>query len=165
MYFCFAFESKSYNARIYQTRYSRRWVYTNFQKDRVIAAMNSETQLCSTLKWYMRCYGAYSSHVQPGTPGPTPSLFDKCTGFFTWVNTQNMGPKALRPIQRTKQWLNILLKDTCVMAWDSNPHSADQKHQSLNSVLLTARPRHFHYQHCRWPPLKSMIYVNIGYHS
>ena len=28
---------------------------------------------------------------------------------------------------------------------DSNPHSADQKYQSLNSVLLTAPPRHFHY--------------------
>ena len=28
--------------------------------------------------------------------------------------------------------------------WDSNPHSAQQKHQSLNSELLTARPRHFH---------------------
>ena len=55
-----------------------------------------------------------------------------------------MGPTALRPIRRTKQWLSVLLKDTSVTAGDSNPHSADQKHQSLNSVLLTARPRHFH---------------------
>ena len=31
------------------------------------------------------------------------------------------------------------LKDTSVTAGDSNPHSADQKHQSLNSVLLTVR--------------------------
>ena len=54
-----------------------------------------------------------------------------------------MGPTALRPIRRTKQWLSVLLKDTSVTAGDLNPHSADQKHQSLNSVLLTARPRHF----------------------
>ena len=58
-----------------------------------------------------------------------------------------MGPTALRPIRRTKQWLSVLLKDTSVTAGDSNPHSADQKHQSLNSVLLTARPRHFHFSH------------------
>ena len=29
-----------------------------------------------------------------------------------------------------------------VTAGDSNQHSAEQKHQSLSSVLLTARPRH-----------------------
>ena len=45
-----------------------------------------------------------------------------------------MGPTALRPIRRTKQWLSVLLKDTSVTAGDSNPHSADQKHQSLNSL-------------------------------
>ena len=50
----------------------------------------------------------------------------------------------LRPIRRTKQWLSVLLKDTSVTAGDSNPHSADQKHQSLSSGLLTARPRYFH---------------------
>ena len=30
-----------------------------------------------------------------------------------------------------------------VTSRDSNPHTADQKHRSLNSVLLTARSRHF----------------------
>ena len=55
-----------------------------------------------------------------------------------------MGPTALRPIRRTKQWLSVLLKDTSVTAGDSNTHSADQKHQRLNLVLLTAWPRHFH---------------------
>ena len=55
-----------------------------------------------------------------------------------------MGPTALRPIRRTKQWLGVLLKDTSVTAGESNPHSADQKHQSLNSVLLTALfPQYF----------------------
>ena len=49
------------------------------------------------------------------------------------------------PSERTKQWLSVLLMDTSVSAGhDSNLHSADQKHQSLNSMLLTARPRHFH---------------------
>ena len=48
------------------------------------------------------------------------------------------------PIRGTKQWLSVLLKNTSVMAGDSNPLSADQKHLSLNSVLFTAQPRHFH---------------------
>ena len=55
-----------------------------------------------------------------------------------------MGPTALRPIRKTKQWSSGLLKNTSVTAGDLNPHSADQKHQSLNSVILTARPGHFH---------------------
>ena len=37
-----------------------------------------------------------------------------------------MGPMALRPIRRTKQWLSVLLKDTSVTAGVSNPHSDDQ---------------------------------------
>ena len=74
-----------------------------------------------------------------------PLLFSKSAlGYFTSV-TQHMGPTVLRPIRRTKHWLSVLLNDTSITAGDSNPHSADQKHQSLNSVLLiTARPRHFH---------------------
>ena len=48
-----------------------------------------------------------------------------------------MGPTALCPI-RTKQWLSVLLKDTSVMAGDLNPHSADQKHPSLNSLNRSA---------------------------
>ena len=30
-----------------------------------------------------------------------------------------------------------------ITAGDTNPHSPDQKHQTLNSMLLTARQRHF----------------------
>ena len=33
-------------------------------------------------------------------------------------------------------------KDTWYHDWDSNPHSAEQKHRSLKSLLLTARPQH-----------------------
>ena len=77
---------------------------------------------------------------QQGTPAGEPLLFSKSAlGSFTCV-TQHMGPTALRPIRRMKQWLSVLLKDTSVMAGNLNQHSADQKHQ--NSVLLTARPRH-----------------------
>ena len=51
---------------------------------------------------------------QPVTPGGTPSLFDKCTGFFYMrYCTQHMGPTALRcAVRRTKPWLCTLLKDT-----------------------------------------------------
>ena len=40
--------------------------------------------------------------------------------------------------------VKCLAQEHSVMAGDSNPHSADQKQQSLKSVLLTAWPRHFH---------------------
>ena len=61
-----------------------------------------------------------------------------------------MGPTALRPIPGTKQWLSVLLRDTSVTAGDLNPHSADQKHQSLNSVRLPARPRRQSKQAWEW---------------
>ena len=38
-----------------------------------------------------------------------------------------MGPTALRPIRRTKQWYSVLLKDTSVTAGDTNPHSDEGK--------------------------------------
>ena len=99
---------------------------------KVIAVMNSETQ-CSTLLWFTRCYGAYSSHSQEHRGEPL--LFSKCAlGSFTCI-TQHMGPTALHPIRRTKQWLSVLLKETSVTAGDSNPHSADQKHQSEFGAL------------------------------
>ena len=76
-----------------------------------------------------------------------PLLFSiSALGSFTCV-TQHMGPTALCSNRRTEQWLSVLLKDTSVTVGDSNPHSADQKHQSLNPVLLTARPQHFK-RHC-----------------
>ena len=40
--------------------------------------------------------------------------------------------------------VKCLLKEKSVTAGDSNSHSADQKHQSLNSVLVIAWPGHFH---------------------
>ena len=51
-----------------------------------------------------------------------PLLFSiSALGSFTC----DMGPMALRPIRRAKQWLCVLLKDTSVTAGDSktNPHS------------------------------------------
>ena len=46
----------------------------------------------------------------------------------------------------------MALKDISVEAGDLNPHSADEKHQSLNSVLLTAWPQHFHEPKWHWQP-------------
>ena len=40
-------------------------------------------------------------------------------------------------------WVLLVTANTIVTAGDLNPHAGDQKHQSLNSVLLTARQRHF----------------------
>ena len=39
--------------------------------------------------------------------------------------------------------VKCLAKGHSVTAGDSDPHSADQKNQSLNPKLLTARPQHF----------------------
>ena len=59
--------------------------------------------------------------------------------FFTKHKTNGFSihPKDEAP------WLIVLLEDRCHNL-DSNPHSTYQKHQSASSVLLTARPRHFH---------------------
>ena len=98
------------------------------------------------------CYGAYSSHSQEHRGEPL--LFsDKRTGSFYMRYTTHGTNNFILPIRRTKQWLSVLLKDTNVTAEDSNPHSADQKHQSLSSVLLTARPRNFHLRINLWNTL------------
>ena len=131
--------SKSYIVHVStkQGTQSAEYIQT-FRK--VITVMNSETQLCITLKGFTRCYDANSSHSQEHRCESL--LFSiSALGCFT-CPTQHMGPTALRPISRTQPWLSVLLKDTSVTDGDSNPHSADQKHQSLNSVLLTSRPRH-----------------------
>ena len=80
---------------------------------------------------------------QPGTPGRTPSLFDKCTGFF-YMRYTTHGTNGFTSHPKDEAMVKCLAQGHSVTAGDSNPHSADQKHQSLNSVLLTARPRHFH---------------------
>ena len=94
---------------------------------------------------FIRCYGAFSSHRHEHWGKPL-FLFISALGSFKCI-TQRMGPMALRPILRTKHWLSV-------MAGDSNPHSADQEHQSLNSVLLMmniacqfARPQLFQLVH------------------
>ena len=68
--------------RIYpKKRYSTCSVIYIFTERYVIEVTNSETQLCSNLvrvNKVLRCI----QQPQQGTPGRTPSLFDKCTWFF-----------------------------------------------------------------------------------
>ena len=86
-------------------------------------------QLCSTIRVLQGATAHTAATTQPGTPGE-PLLFSISAAlwFFTCA-TQHMGQTALRPIRSTKQWLSVLLKATSVTAGDSNPHSADPKHQ------------------------------------
>ena len=83
--------------------------------------------------------------IKPGTPGE-PLIFsiNALGGSFTGVHTQFTGPTALCPIRRTKHHGQkcLALKGHRCYDLESNPHSADQKHQSLSPVPLTARPRH-----------------------
>ena len=63
--------------------------------------------------------------------GANTCLFSiSALGSFTCV-LQHTGPTVLRLIQRMKQWLSVLLKDTSVTTGESNPHSADQKHGEM----------------------------------
>ena len=94
--------------------------------------MNSETQIFSTRG--LQGDVAHRAATDRNT-GANPFSFRISAPVSFTLVTQHMGPTALRPIWRTKQWSSVLLKDTSVTARDSNPHSADQKHQSLNPVL------------------------------
>ena len=58
---------------------------------------------------------------QPGTPGQTPSLFDKCTGFFYKRYTKHGTNGFTSHPKDEAHWLSVLLKDTSVTAWDSKP--------------------------------------------
>ena len=78
--------------------------------------------------------------IIPGSPGRTSSLFDKCTGFFYVGHTSHRTYAILsHPKDEAVMVLSVLLK--CPDP-DSNPHSAEQKHQSLSPVLLSTGPRH-----------------------
>ena len=97
----------------------------------------------SIMKWFTRCCGAicYAANQTRNTGENALLLSISALVSFT-CNTKLTGQAALRPIRRTKHHgFSILLKDKC-RDWDANPHSADQRHQSLNPVLLSARPRH-----------------------
>ena len=82
--------SRSYIAHISTKQGTQGAEYIQTFK-KVIAVMNSETLLLAP---YIRVYKVLWCIQQPqsGTTGLTPSLFDKCTGFFymrlhnTWDN-------------------------------------------------------------------------------
>ena len=74
---------------------------------------------------------------KPGTSGQTPSLYDKLTGFFyVHYTTQYTGSTAKDAATMVK----CLAKGYRCHDWVLNPHSGDQKHQSLSQVFLSARP-------------------------
>ena len=69
--------------------------------------------------------------------GANPFSFSiSALGYFTCVYTTH-GTNGFTSHPKDEAMV-MCLKDTSVTAGDSNPHSADQKHQGLNSVLLTA---------------------------
>ena len=84
---------------------------------------------------------------QPGTPGAPLLFLISALGSFTCV-TQHIGPTAWRPTWMTKQWLSVLLKDTRSWLGIRNHTLLIRNTRVWNSVLLTARPRHFHKTMC-----------------
>ena len=83
--------------------------------------------------------------IKPGISGWTPSLYDIALWSLMQYTTHGTNGFTSHPKDEAS-WLNVLLKDIDVTAGDSNPHTADQKHQSLNSVLLTNRAWHAYSQ-------------------
>ena len=63
---------------------------------------------------------------QPGTPGRTPYLFDNAHALHNTRDKWLYDPSEGRSNGQV----------SCLRTQESNPHSGDQKHQSLNSVLL-----------------------------
>ena len=76
--------------------------------------------------------------IKPGTQMWTPSL-----GYFYVRYTHNTQDQCLYVPSEGRSLMvkSVLLKNTGVTT-GTQPASADQKHQSLDPVLLTARPRH-----------------------
>ena len=69
--------------------------------------------------------------IKPGIPGRTPSLFRKCITHKSNPKAQSEGRSIM---------VNCLIKETSVMTGTSNPHSADQKHQS--PMFWSAQQQH-----------------------
>ena len=76
--------------------------------------------------------------------GANPYFFlISALGSFTWVYTTH-GTNGFTSHSKGEAMVKCLaFEDTSVTAGVSNPHSANQKHQSLNSVVFTVWPRHF----------------------
>ncbi len=95
---------------------------------------------CNGLRGAVAQYAA----IKPGTLGRTPSLYDKCTGFF-YVRYTTHGTNGFTSHPKDEAiMVKCLAEGQKCPDRDSNPHSADQKHQSLSPVILSARPRHAH---------------------
>ena len=115
-----------------------------------------------TLKCYLKPGALMNSSLR------TPSQSNPCTDVapatvqrspfwlaIGWLQQQQPSNTGANPFSFQVHWILLhALHNTwangfirpirSVTAGDSNPHSADQKHQNLKSVLLTARPWHFH---------------------
>ncbi len=74
-------------------------------------------------------------------PGQTPFLYDKYTGIFD-VHYTTHGTYGFTSHPKNEAiMVKCLSEGHKCHDRDSNPHSADQKHQSLSSVFVSARPR------------------------
>ena len=82
---------------------------------------------CNGLQGAVAQYAANQTRANPF------SLFEKCTGFFYL---------AFFPSEGRSIMVQCLAWGHRCRDWDSYPHSADQRHQSLSPVLLSAKPWH-----------------------
>ena len=117
----------------------------------------SATQWCS--RWFniqcfpIRCVGlrlkyeTYSFYIAPcnvlqyaanqtRNTRAAPSLYCKCTGFF-YVRHTTHGTNGFTSHPNDEAMVKCLASEHRCHDWDSDPHSADQKHQNLNPMLLT----------------------------
>ena len=89
-------------------RYSMRLIHI-VSEIHAIEVMNFETPLCSTLKWFTWCYGAFSSHCQEHRGEP---LLSKRQVLLVYLTYGIKGSRALRPIRRTND--AVLVNCSCL---------------------------------------------------
>ena len=91
---------------------------------------------------FTRCCGTTCSQSNREHRGRTPSLFR----LEHWVLLSALHNTGDQQLYISSKGRSIMIKNLAYghrcNDWDSNPHSADQKNQSLCSQLLSARPWH-----------------------
>ena len=86
-------------------------------------------------------------------------VHQKCTGFF-YVHYTTQGTNGFIPHPKDEAiMVKFLATGHTCHYWDSNPHSADQKHRSSSRVILTTRPRYATTSHTSTDPNFSNTHI------
>ena len=113
--------------------------------------------LHSTMKWYRGTMVQHAAN-QTGNMGRDQSLYNKCNGFCLRALHNRRNQRLYDPSEGRSYNTCIAVEHNCHDR-DSNPHSADQKHQSLSPMLLSTATTHLNLQHT---PAKTKLILLIN---